>query len=100
MLLYCSFYEWFGLPPLEAMQADTPVIASNVSSIPEVVGDAALLIDPHKIGQISEAIIRLDNDQELRRTLVEKGRERYQSFRWEDTASQTREVFGETVERV
>ncbi len=100
MLLYCSFYEGFGLPPLEAMQADTPVIASNVSSIPEVVGDAALLIDPHKTGQIAEAIVRLDGDDELRRTLVEKGRERCKSFRWEDTASQTRDVFRETVERV
>lgn len=98
MLLYCSFYEGFGLPPLEAMQADTPVIASNISSIPEVVGEAALLINPHKIEQIAEAIVRLDQDEELRNSLVEKGRERYQGFRWEDTARRTREIFKEMVE--
>lgn len=99
MLLYCSFYEGFGLPPLEAMQADTPVIASNISSIPEVVGDAALLIDPYKIDQIADAILRLDRDEELQRTLVEKGRERYRSFRWEDTAMKTKSVFKGLVER-
>jgi len=93
MLLYCSFYEGFGFPPLEAMAYGTPVIASDVSSIPEVVGDAALLVDPCDIEAIGGAILMLDRDSELRKDLVNKGKVRYRLFTWEKAARDTRELF-------
>ena len=67
MLIYCTFYEGFGFPPLEAMQSSTPVIASDVSSIPDVCGDAALLVDPLNIEEISKAIIALEENDHLRK---------------------------------
>ncbi|MCU0243049.1 MAG: glycosyltransferase family 4 protein, partial [Vicinamibacteria bacterium] len=81
-----SLYEGFGLPPLEAMACGTPVLTSRLSSLPEVVGDAALLIDPYDTGQIASALARLLSDQVLRQTLIEKGYERIQHFSWERSA--------------
>ena len=93
MLLYCSFYEGFGFPPLEAMAFGTPVIASNVSSIPEVVGDAALLVDPYDTEAIGMAVLKLNIDEALRRALIYRGNERYKFFTWEKAAKETRELF-------
>jgi glycosyltransferase involved in cell wall biosynthesis len=78
-----SLYEGFGLPPLEAMACGTPVVTSRISSLPEVVGDAALLVDPYSEEAIAQGIARVLDDDDLRRVLVERGRERAAAFSWE-----------------
>jgi glycosyltransferase involved in cell wall biosynthesis len=81
-----SLYEGFGLPVLEAMACGTPVICSNTSSLPEVAGDAALLIDPYDIEGWADAVMRLLTDHTLRHDLSTRGLERARSFTWENTA--------------
>jgi glycosyltransferase involved in cell wall biosynthesis len=78
-----SLYEGFGLPPLEAMSCGTPVVTSRISSIPEVVGEAALLVDPYQVDDIALGISRVLDDDGLRGRLVEKGLARARSFSWE-----------------
>jgi len=85
--VFPSLFEGFGIPLLEAMAAGTPVCAANVSSIPEVVGDAALLFDPLSPADIASQLQRLLTDEPLRQSLVERGRQRAQQFSWEDAAS-------------
>ncbi len=92
-LVYPSFYEGFGIPPLEAMSCGTAVIASNCSSIPEVVGDAALLIDPASQEEMIEALLRLLNDSSERDRLIVKGHERVKAFSWDYTTKQTVAVY-------
>jgi glycosyltransferase involved in cell wall biosynthesis len=83
-----SWYEGFGLPVLEAMACDTPVICSNVSSLPEVAGDAALLVDPHDIVGLAQAMRRVYGDGALRQQLIARGRERVRAFSWQQCAQQ------------
>jgi glycosyltransferase involved in cell wall biosynthesis len=78
-----SLYEGFGLPPLEAMACGTPVVTSRISSLPEVVGEGALLVDPYSEEAIAHGISRVLDDDELRRGLVERGLERAAAFSWE-----------------
>ena len=78
-----SLYEGFGLPPLEAMACGTPVVTSRLSSLPEVVGDAAVLVDPYQHEDIADGLARALNDEALRRELVARGRERVKAFSWE-----------------
>ena len=78
-----SLYEGFGLPPLEAMAAGAPVVTSRISSLPEVVGDAAVLVDPYRVEEIAEGIERVLGDAALRASLIEKGRVRARQFSWE-----------------
>ena len=85
-LCYASLFEGFGIPILEAMYAETPVITSNVSSMPEVAGDAALLVNPTNVERISEAFITVENHPELQQKLVEAGKIQRQKFTWERTA--------------
>lgn len=92
IFIYPSFYEGFGFPPLEAMAAGIPVIASATSSLGEVVGDAGLLIDPYRIDDIVEAIRALVNDQNLAKILRAKGLARTVEFDWEKTAKETLNV--------
>lgn len=92
-LLYPSLYEGFGFPPLEAMSWGTPVITSNVASIPEVVGDAALLVDPRSSEAIKEALLRVLQDDELRNTLVERGYVQWQKFAWKEAVRRTFAVY-------
>ena len=92
-LVHPSFYEGFGLPPLEAMHCGTPTIVSNVSALPEVVGDAALLVDPNDIDGLTVAMWRVLTDDQLRASLVEKGLARAQTFSLERAAQQTVEVY-------
>jgi len=84
-----SLYEGFGLPPLEAMACGTPVITSNISALPEVVGDAGMLVDPQDVEDISVAIWRILGDDQLRASLVEKGFKRAAVFSWDKAAQET-----------
>lgn len=92
-LVHPAFYEGFGLTPLEAMACGTPVIVSNVSSLPEVVGDAALLIDPAQDEEITVALWRVLTDDALAASMREKGLQRAASFSWERAAHQTMAVY-------
>ncbi|MFQ5952631.1 MAG: glycosyltransferase family 4 protein [Candidatus Omnitrophota bacterium] len=91
--VYPSFYEGFGLPVLEAMACGTAVICSNTSSLPEVVGDAAILIDPNNIGELKEKIRELDTNASLRAELSERAIHQAGKFSWKKTAEQTLEVY-------
>jgi glycosyltransferase involved in cell wall biosynthesis len=95
VFVFPSLYEGFGLPPLEAMAFGTPVVTSNVSSLPEVVGDAALLIDPLSPSEISAAIARVLDDDALRAELVRRGYERVRTFSWARSVKRIREVYSE-----
>ena len=99
VFLYPSLCEGFGLPVLEAMACGTPVITSNVSSLPEVSGDAALQVNPLSTTEIAEALIKLNEDESLRTKLAHRGRLRSQSFTWEACARQTLEVYREAMGR-
>jgi glycosyltransferase involved in cell wall biosynthesis len=92
VFVYPSLYEGFGLPILEAMACGTPVICSNTSSMPEVAGDAAVLIDPHNVEQIAETLLFVLLDPKLKQDLRERGLERATGFSWRRTAQQTLEV--------
>ncbi len=81
-----SFFEGFGVPPLEAMACGAPVITSNTSSLPEVVGEAALTVDPHDTGALASAITRLIGNDQLREELRQKGYKRAQLYTWPDSA--------------
>lgn len=85
-LTFVPFFEGFGIPVVEAMSVGVPVICSNTTSIPEVGGDAVLYADPLKIDQISNAMIRMANEPELREKLIEKGFKQKQKFSWDETA--------------
>jgi glycosyltransferase involved in cell wall biosynthesis len=90
---YPSFYEGFGLPPLEAMSCGAPVLTGNLTSLPEVVGDAGLMVDPFDGGAIASALARLIDDDALRASLRERGLRRARSFDWRDTARMTLQVY-------
>jgi glycosyltransferase involved in cell wall biosynthesis len=87
--VYPSLYEGFGLPALEAMQCGTPVITSNVSSLPEVVGDAGVLVDPHDTDALSAAMRALHRDPARRDALRQHGLARAAQFSWERSAAST-----------
>jgi len=90
--VYPSLYEGFGLPVLEAMACGAPVICSNVSSLPEVAGEAALLVDPQDTEAIAAALARIVADEGLRRTLVERGFQQIREFSWQRCARETLQV--------
>ena len=85
-LVYASLFEGFGIPILEAFAAETAVITSNVTSMPEVAGDAAILVDPQSVEQIADAMRQLWADEPFRQSLIAKGREQRTCFSWEQTA--------------
>jgi len=86
-LVYPSLYEGFGLPPLEAMACGTPVLTSNTTSLPEAVGDAAVMVDPTDVEALAEGLARVLFDGALRRDLRARGLARAAEFRWERTAA-------------
>ena len=88
IFVYPSLYEGFGMPPLEAMACGTPVVASNVSSLPEVLGDAALLVDPTNVTELAQAMFQALTDQATRQALIAKGFERAKKFTWVEAAQQ------------
>jgi glycosyltransferase involved in cell wall biosynthesis len=94
-----SLYEGFGIPVLEAMEAGVPVVASNVASLPEVVGDAGRLVDPHSVDDIAAGLREVIADEGLRRDLVQRGYQQLRRFSWESTARRTLEVYEAAFER-
>jgi len=93
VFVFPSFYEGFGMPPLEAMACGTPVICSNTSSLPEVCEDAALYIDPYNLDDLKEALSKLLTDESLRKKLAGLGFEQARKFSWLDSAKKTLEVY-------
>lgn len=93
IFLYPSLYEGFGLPVLEAMSCGSPVITSNLSSLPEVAGDAAILVDPMNVEEIVQAMEKLLRDRELRKELKRKSLERAKFFSWEMAAEETLHLY-------
>lgn len=93
LLVHPSFYEGFGLPPLEAMTCGVPVIVSNVSSLPEVVGDAAEMIDPNEADELTVAMHRVLTNEAHRRCMIDKGLKRAANFSWQRAAKETLEVY-------
>lgn len=93
VFLFPSLWEGFGIPVVEAMACGTPVVTSNLSSLPEIAGDAALLVDPYSVDAIAGAMERLLTDEPLRRELREKGLRRAADFSWRETALRTRQVY-------
>lgn len=98
--VYCqpSFYEGFGLPVLEAMACGTPVVAANTSSLPEICGDAAIMVNPYKIENIAQGIKKVISDKIIRGRLVEKGSTQAKKFSWEKTANETYKVYQKLVQ--
>ena len=97
VFVFPSLYEGFGLPPLEAMASGTPVVTSNVSSLPEVVGDAAILVDPYSAEAIAAGILQVLRSTHLRDDLRERGFARVKAYSWHRSAQRVREVYGEVV---
>jgi len=85
-LTFVPFFEGFGIPLVEAMNCEIPILASNATSLPEIAGDAALYANPNSIDSIAEAMIKLVNDDNLRKNLIEKGQLQKQNFTWDKTA--------------
>ncbi len=97
VFVFPSLYEGFGLPPLEAMASGTPVITSNVSSLPEVVGDGALLVDPYSAEAIAAGILMVLRSTHLREDLKRRGLKRAQEYSWARSVQRVREVYDEAV---
>ena len=95
-VLYASLFEGFGLPIVDAFNAHVPVITSNVSAMPEIAGDAALIVDPQQPKEIAEAMVALKQDQHLRNRLINNGTARQNLFTWDRTA----ELLWSTIEKV
>ena len=85
-LTFVPYFEGFGIPIIEAMSCGTPVITSNVTSMPEVAGDAALLVDPFSVEEIKNAMLKIAKDNNLRNDLIKKGFVQQEKFSWDKTA--------------
>jgi glycosyltransferase involved in cell wall biosynthesis len=96
--IYPSLYEGFGLPVLEAMACGVPVVTTNVSSLPEVAGDAAVLLNPYSVDELADGIWRILSNEDLRDGCIKKGIERARSFTWERCAIETLKVFSEVYD--
>jgi len=99
LFVFPSFYEGFGLPPLEAMACGTPVISSNSSSLPEVGGDAVVYCDPNNSSDIKEKISIVLNDKNLQKEMIDKGLQQAKKFSWEKSAKEHTRVFKEVLNR-
>ena len=97
VFVFPSLYEGFGLPPLEAMASGTPVVTSNVSSLPEVAGNAAELVDPYDTRSIADGIHRVLTDEGLRTDLRRRGLARAHQFSWESSVRRVREIYGQVA---
>jgi glycosyltransferase involved in cell wall biosynthesis len=97
--VFPSLYEGFGLPPLEAMACGSPVVTSNVSSLPEVAGGAALLVDPYDANSIASGIVRAVTDDTLRADLITRGLERARSFSWPQSVRKIHDIYRQVTAR-
>jgi glycosyltransferase involved in cell wall biosynthesis len=97
LYVFPSFYEGFGLPPLEAMQYGLPVVSSNTSCLPEILGEAVLYFNPHNIDEMAAVIKKALLDQELRQKLVQQGYERIKQFSWQKMARETLAIYNSCV---
>jgi len=97
LLVMPSLYEGFGLPLLEAMNAEVPVVTSNISSMPEIVGKAAILVDPYDVNSIKEGMIKVLTDLNLRSSLSKEGLKQSKNFSWKKAAEKTMLVFTEAI---
>ena len=97
--VFPSLYEGFGLPPLEAMACGAPVVTSNVSAMPEVVGDAAALVNPENVFDIVRGMREVLTTPGYREVLIDRGRRRVREFSWDETARQVVEVYREVMDR-
>ncbi|MEX0986252.1 MAG: glycosyltransferase family 1 protein [Bacteroidales bacterium] len=95
-LTFVPYYEGFGIPLVEAMNCDIPIVASNVTSLPEIAGDAAIYTKPESPGSIRDGMIRIVKEKGLREDLIEKGRKRRQLYSWDNTANE----LWKTIEKV
>jgi glycosyltransferase involved in cell wall biosynthesis len=95
--VFPSLYEGFGLPPLEAMASGTPVVTSNVSSLPEVAGDAAMLVDPYEVDSLVRGMQQVLDDKLLAQDLRMKGLVRAREFSWERSVARTCELYKEVA---
>jgi glycosyltransferase involved in cell wall biosynthesis len=99
LLCYPSLYEGFGLPPLEAMACGCPVVTSNISSLPEVVGEAGIMVNPYDTRSLVQAMRQVLTDSKLRNSMVRKGLEQSKKFSWERTADLTLQVYNRVTGR-
>ena len=97
VFVFPSLYEGFGLPPLEAMASGTPVVTSNVSSLPEVVGDAAVLVDPYKAEAIADGILTVLQSAHIREDLRKRGFARVKEYSWARSVQRVRDIYGEVL---
>ena len=97
LFVFPSLYEGFGLPPLEAMANGTPVVTSKISSLPEVVGDAAVMVNPYSVDEIASGMFRVLSDHEFQEKLKVAGYQQARKFNWENTAHQIQEVYSEAL---
>ena len=99
LFVFPSFYEGFGLPPLEAMACGTPVVSSNSSSLPEVGGDAVVYCDPNDCSDIKDKIAMVLHDKDLQKEMIDKGLEQAKKFSWEKSAQEHMHVFKEIMKK-
>lgn len=92
IFLFLSYIEGFGFPPLEAMQLGVPVVCSNVSSVPEVAGDAAVLVDPYDTEHVADELLRLETDRELCKQYIDRGYRNVERFLWEQRIVEYRKI--------
>jgi len=97
LFVYPSLYEGFGLPPLEAMACGVPVITSNTSSLPEVVGNAGIMVEPHDINSLSETMASVLKDKELKHRMSRDGLKRAKMFTWEKMVSEVLKIYNEIL---
>ena len=94
-MLYTSLYEGFGIPILEGFHAEIPVITSKTTSMPEIAGDAALLVDPYSIDEITQSLVDISTNPTLKSELIQKGKQRKTDFSWDLTA----DLLWQTIEK-
>jgi len=97
IFVYPSYYEGFGLPPLEAMACGTPTIVSNTSTLPEIVGSSALQVDPNNVEQLKQAILKILTDRKLEKNLIKKGLQNAKKFTWHKSASEMLNTYNQLL---